>query len=89
MAEILNIIEQMTAIVGGLEGLLTALLLLQGVIFGWLNLRDSRTKKQLIQTLDKSAPANEELLQVAKTGRLHLAAKVFGQFVKKKPSHGR
>lgn len=89
MAEILTIIRQLTEIVGGLEGLLAELLLLQSVIFGWLKLRDSRTKKQLIQTLDKSAPANEELLQIAKKERLRLAFKAFGRFLKKKPSHSR
>ncbi len=84
MTEILEIIRQLTEIVGGLEGLLAELLLLQGVIFGWLKLRDSRTKKQLIQTLDRSSSPNDELLRVAKKERLQLAAKVFGRFLKKK-----
>lgn len=84
MTEILEIIRQLTEIVGGMEGLLAELLLLQGVIFGYLKLRDSRTKKQLIQILDHSSPANDELLQIAKKGRLGLAVKVFDRFLKKK-----
>lgn len=89
MTEQLEIMRRLIEIAGGLECLLAELLLLQGVIFGWLKLRDSRTKKQLIQTLDQSSQTNDELLQLAEKARFRLAFKAFGRFLKKKPSHSR
>lgn len=86
MTDILIILERILEILGGVQGLQAGLILLQGVVFGWLKMRDSRTKKQLIQTLDKSEPENDVLLKLANHHQFEFAFKEFRQFLKKKSS---